>query len=98
MVVTSTPTRHRVTVAAFIAVLVLGIGAAFAYHSTPVVMWRIEREARAHLDEWTQAGATAASFEPVLDGALLRMTSVRIDGDRLVVRHRAPGSCVGGRV
>jgi hypothetical protein len=59
-------------------------------------MWRIEREARAHLEEWTQAGATA-SFEPVHDGALLELSSVRVDGDRIVVRHEPPAVCGAGR-
>ena len=74
--------RRRSLVAGIAAVVLVPIAAVLGYHWQPVVNWRIEREARAHLADW-QTGDEAAPFAPVEDGALTRAFDVESTGTRL---------------
>jgi hypothetical protein len=60
---------------------VAAVGTA-AYHWQPVVNWRIEREARAHLTTW-ESTDRSGRMAAVRDGALAYPYDVRSDGPSL---------------
>ena len=63
-------------------VVVLPLIVTLGYHWQPVVNWRIEREARAHLAAW-ESGDRSRPMRGVQDGALARTYELRADGARL---------------